>query len=141
MVIFVIPAYNEADNIPGLLEGTSRKMQALGLDYRIIIVNDGSTDKTLQVIDSFKDRVPLEVHSYYPNKGVGQAFRTGFNKAMQICQEGDIVVTKEADNTSDMGVLDRLILRVKQGDDLVRCIPSMVGSTLFVSSGDIDPRI
>lgn len=136
MVIFVIPVYNEAGNIPSLLEGTSRKMRELGLTYRIIIINDGSTDKTLEIVNSFKDNIPLEVYSYYPNKGVGQAFRRGFEKAIDICREGDIVVTKEADNTSDLDILDKLIAKVREGYELVlsSCYAregGVIGTTLF----------
>lgn len=136
MVIFVIPVYNEAENIMNLLNKTHETMAKEKLPYKVIIINDGSTDNTLKVIESVKDRLPVEVYSHYPNKGVGEAFRVGFRKALEICKDGDIVITKEADNTSDLGILYQLISKIDDGYDvaLASCYAKeggVVGTTLF----------
>lgn len=119
MIIFVIPAYNEEKNIQTLLIKTAEKMQKEKLPYKIIIINDGSTDDTLNRIEMMKGTLPLEVYSHYPNKGVGEAFRVGFSRAIQISRDSDIIITKEADNTSDLGILAELISKTKNGYDVV----------------------
>jgi dolichol-phosphate mannosyltransferase len=136
MIIFVIPVYNEEKNIELLLLKTKEKMEVQDLDYRLIIVNDGSTDNTVSIIESLKDKLPLELCSYYPNRGVGEAFRVGFRKALEICDDNDIIVTKEADNTSDLSILDKLISKIKDGYDvaLASCYAregAVLGTTLF----------
>lgn len=136
MIIFVIPAYNEAENILNLLNKTHETMMAKKLTYKVIIVNDGSTDDTVKVVEALKDKMPVEIYSHYPNKGVGEAFRVGFRKALEISGDGDIVVTKEADNTSDLTILHQLISNINNGDDiaLASCYAregGVMGTTLF----------
>lgn len=119
MIIFIIPVYNEEENIGLLFKKTKQKMEEAGFDYKLIIINDGSSDGTADVIESFKKEMPVHLHSYYPNKGVGEAFRQGFHLAIDMSKDEDIIVTKEADNTSDLSILDKLIDGVRQGYDLV----------------------
>jgi dolichol-phosphate mannosyltransferase len=136
MVIFVIPTYNEAENITNLLNHTDEKMRKERLNYRVILVDDGSSDDTVELVQTLKDKIPIDVYSYYPNKGVGEAFRVGFRKALGICEDGDIIVTKEADNTSDLSILDKLISKINDGYDLAlaSCYAregAVLGTTLF----------
>ena len=60
MIYFVIPAYNEARNLPLLVKNTSEAMVALGRDYKIFVVNDGSTDNTTELCSAFENDFPLE---------------------------------------------------------------------------------
>lgn len=136
MVIFVIPVYNEEQNILNLLNKTDEKMAKENLPYKIVLVNDGSTDGTVKVAGSLKDRIPVEIYSHYPNKGVGEAFRVGFRRALQACQDGDIIITKEADNTSDLSILDKMISKINDGYDvaLASCYAEegkVLGTTLY----------
>jgi len=136
MIIFVIPVYNEAQNIPGLFNKTNEKMIKERLPYKILLVNDGSTDDTVKVAESLKDKIPVEIYSHYPNKGVGEAFRIGLRRAIQSTQDGDIVITKEADNTSDLSILDKMISKVNAGYDVVlaSCYAKegrVLGTTLY----------
>lgn len=136
MVIFVVPVYNEAENILNLLNKTRETMAKEKLPYKIIIINDGSTDDTVKLIESSKDKIPVEVHSHYPNKGVGESFRAGFRKALEISKDSDVIVTKEADNTSDLNILSKLISKINDGYDLAlaSCYAKegrVLGTTLY----------
>ncbi len=119
MVIFIVPVYNEVENITSLLKKTKDNMAKEKLPYKVVIVNDGSTDKTLQVAESMAEEVDLDICSYYPNKGVGEAFLVGFKRALEIGSDGDMIVTKEADNTSDLSIFDKMLSRINEGSDLV----------------------
>lgn len=118
MLIFVIPAYNEEENIGLLLEN----ILALGhqrTEYRVIVVNDGSRDNTEKVVLSFDNRMTVNVVCHPINQGVGAVFRTGFEAALKIAQPADVIVTLEADNTSDLAILPQMLNQLASGNDLV----------------------
>jgi dolichol-phosphate mannosyltransferase len=118
LIIIAIPAYNEEDNIGPLLE----RIAGLGYnptEYHVLVVNDGSTDNTMNVVQSFQNRMPVTLLGHETNYGVGQVFRTIFTAVLDMAGPGDIVVTIEADNTSDLAILEEMIRQVKLGNDLV----------------------
>ena len=119
MVIFVVPAFNEAANIPELLRKTHEKMRCQDLKYRIILVNDGSTDRTAEVVFALQKNFPVDLVNCYPNQGVGVAFRLGLSRALQQSNGNDIIVTKEADNTSDLDILCEMLRKIALGYDVV----------------------
>ena len=134
-VLFVIPAYNEASNLPSLLDNTSQRMRAIGRPFHVIIVDDGSRDRTREIALSYAGSISIEVVSHETNLGVGAVFRTGFRRALEIAGPDDIVVTKEADNTSDPAILERMLSAIDGGYDvmLASCFAvggRVVGSTL-----------
>lgn len=118
-IIFVIPVFNESMNLPTLLENTRQRMQALGRDFHVVIVDDGSRDGSPDIARSYASTMSIEVVSHPTNLGVGQVFRTGFGRALDIAGARDIVVTKEADNTSDPAVLEQLIAGIESGRDVM----------------------
>lgn len=82
----IVPTYNNA--------GTLKQVLTSVLEYtdRVIVVNDGSTDKTSQIIDGF----PLITKVEYPkNKGKGKALRTGFEKAMNLGYDHAITIDSD----------------------------------------------
>ncbi len=119
MVIFVIPAYNEEANIARLLEGMCTKLKALSYPAHIVIVDDASKDRTGEIARSFAPRLSIDVVRNLVNCGVAEAFRAGFARALEIAGPDDVIVTKEADNTSDLSVLETMLQRVTEGYDLV----------------------
>ena len=119
MVIFVIPARNEEENIALLLSNLKSKTEELGIEYRIILVNDGSTDSTVKIAQEFKNRMPLEIIDFPVNKGIGEVFKAGFSRALEAAKENDIIVTKESDNTSDLDILASMLKGINDGNELV----------------------
>lgn len=115
MIIFIIPAYNEEENIELLLRKTRNKMEKEGVEYKVFVINDGSTDRTKEIAESMQKEMPIEICSHYPNRGVGEVFRRGFDAALNIAKEDDIIVTIEADNTSDLQILNKLIGQLDNG--------------------------
>ncbi len=119
MVIFIIPARNEEENIGSLFQNLRSKTGELGIEHRIILVNDGSTDSTKKLAEGFKGIMPLEIIDFPEGKGVGEVFKAGFSRALQIAGDGDIIVTKEADNTSNLDILKEMLKEVNNGNELV----------------------
>lgn len=119
-ILFIIPAYNEADNIDRLFSNIEKKMGAMNAPYRIFLVNDGSTDRTEEKALRHAARMPIEVISHPCNKGVGEVFRSGFEAALSQARPQDIIVTKEADNTSCLEILPEMVRKVRDDEaDLV----------------------
>ena len=81
MIRFVIPAYNEAENIPRLLADLAPVARELGA--RVIIVDDGSTDGTADVIREHSRDMHLAVVSHTVNRGLGTAINTGMRAALE----------------------------------------------------------
>jgi dolichol-phosphate mannosyltransferase len=117
MLLFVVPAYNEEANIEALIRETHDFLATRGLPYHLIVVDDGSADRTADLVRTAAKKWPCEVVSYHPNKGVGEAFRRGLNRALDLAKEGDLIVTKEADRTSDMAILPDLLKKMESGCD------------------------
>jgi dolichol-phosphate mannosyltransferase len=117
MIRFVIPAYNERENIPNLLADLGPVARELGA--RVIFVDDGSTDGTAEAIEAHSDAVHLAIVRHKVNRGLGTAINSGLRAALGESQDGDAIVTLEADNTSDLSDLPRMLERFHQGADVV----------------------
>ncbi len=117
MIRFVIPAYNERENIPRLLADLAPVARELGA--RVIFVDDGSTDGTAEAIAEHSDALHLAVVRHSVNRGLGTAINSGLRAALGESQDGDAIVTLEADNTSDLSDLPRMLERFHEGADVV----------------------
>lgn len=100
LLSIVIPAYNEEGTIEALLA----RVEALPLDKEILIVDDGSQDRTRSILEAYVDRPGYRVFHQPKNRGKGAAIRRGFDEA-----RGDIVVVQDADLEYDPAELPRLV--------------------------------
>jgi glycosyltransferase involved in cell wall biosynthesis len=93
-VSIIIPVFNEEDVISISLAQVRKSIGSILSNYEIIIVNDGSTDNTLKVLEKEKERDAqhIQIISYALNKGKGYAIRTGVIKS-----RGSIVVLVDGD--------------------------------------------
>lgn len=91
-VSFIIPVYNEEVAIEGVIE----RVLALKLDKEVIIVDDGSTDRTLERVRRFADVPSVRIHSSLLNLGKGAALRVGIHHA-----QGDIIAIQDGDTEYD----------------------------------------
>lgn len=108
----VIPAYNEEANIKSSLDEVSAVAQALGIEHEIILVNDGSTDRTGEVARALTDRIPnLRVVEHYPNRGYGGALKAGFAAASK-----ELITFFPSDKQFDFNEVEQLLARVNEAD-------------------------
>jgi undecaprenyl-phosphate 4-deoxy-4-formamido-L-arabinose transferase len=116
LISIVIPAYNEAANLPSLIDRLVASMQKLGRDYEIIITNDGSKDGSFGVLESYHSRYPGNLHviDLQGNFGQHMAIMAGFEHA-----RGDIVVTLDADLQNPPEEIGKLITQIDAGHDYV----------------------
>ena len=113
----VIPLYNEDESLPELFSWIKRVMEAHSFSYEVIFVNDGSTDRSWEVIEGLKAENPETVHGikFRRNYGKSPALYCGFGAA-----QGDVVITMDADLQDSPDEIPELYRMITQdGYDLV----------------------
>ncbi len=128
----VLPAYNEEAALPRLL-GKMLPWYTQGvLRGKIIVIDDGSKDQTAEVVQNFPPPVHLIAHPH--NMGLGAAIRTGLTYAASVAEDNDAIVSMDADDTHNPGLVPRMVQRLNEGYDLVIASRYQIGSrTLGVS--------
>ncbi|MDI6641613.1 MAG: glycosyltransferase family 2 protein, partial [Elusimicrobiota bacterium] len=99
MVIVIIPVYNEEENVLILLERIHNTMNSNKLDYRTIVVNDGSTDNTLNICQTLSKNIPLIIVNHQSNLGLADTIKDGYLRALKIGREDEVIVRMDGDNT------------------------------------------
>jgi len=111
----VFPAYNEEANLDKLIKDADQTAQKLTDDYEIIIVDDGSTDNTPEILKNLKKEFTnLVVYTHSPNKGYTAALRTGFTNAKK-----DLVFYSDADNQFILSEISLLLMKIDSNDLVV----------------------
>jgi glycosyltransferase involved in cell wall biosynthesis len=111
----LIPVYNEAENLKPLLEKLTSDLKALGKSYEILVVDDGSTDDTLEALRLLHGSIPhLRAIVFRRNYGKSAALSVGFGAA-----RGRFVVTLDGDLQDDSAEIGGLIQKLSEGYDLV----------------------
>ena len=105
-LVVIIPAFNEEETIEKTILSIPRKIMGVD-DVQILVVNDGSTDKT---IDYALNGGANKIVSHKTNIGVGAAFMTGVRNA--IIMNADIVVSVDADSQFDSNQIPELIVPI-----------------------------
>jgi dolichol-phosphate mannosyltransferase len=129
--LFVIPAYNEEANLPRLLRDLEARPALFPPGSRLLVVDDGSQDNTVHIVESYEGPLPAEVIKLGRNQGPGAAFRAGFTAALERCSGEALVVTLEADTTSDLDALPEMLSRARGGAELVLASWVMVNVSRF----------
>ena len=112
---FVVPAYNEEEFIEGTLGTIDAVIMDKELTYEIVVVNDGSADKTLAKAKMYaRNNGHVRVLSYSKNVGKGYAVKTGFMKAI-----GNIVFFTDSDMEIDLGKIIDYVQALKNGDIVI----------------------
>lgn len=101
----ILPAHNEAENIKTTVENCVSYLEKNASDYEVVVVNDGSSDTTQEIVEelsSFNSKVVLVNHEI--NKGYGSALRSGFNEAKK-----EFIFFMDSDGQFNIQDLDRLL--------------------------------
>jgi glycosyltransferase involved in cell wall biosynthesis len=108
----VLPAYNEEENVERAVEDVSAVAQQLGIEYEIILVNDGSKDRTGEIARELEPRIPhFRLVEHYPNRGYGGALKAGFEAARM-----ELVAFVPADNQFVFGEIEGFLGEIEQAD-------------------------
>lgn len=138
-VILMLPAYNEELELPFLLRKIEEVNNVFEMNIHTVVVNDGSTDNTVKVAESFG----VEVIDIKKNGGLANAMRVGFTTLVERCSENDIIVTMDADDSHPPGLINRMLTQIREGSDLVIAsryrdgsrVVGLSGFRIFLTSG------
>lgn len=116
MIYFLLCAYNESKNITAVVSNI-RNLRCG--EYKIVVVNDGSTDDTLPVLEKIKSD-DLIIINHSQNLGLGMAMKTGLSYICKVLNpDRDFVVTMDADNTHKVEIVNLMLKRLELGAELV----------------------
>lgn len=130
-VIVALPAYNEEQNIAGLLDAIDDALQQDQRSYSIIVVDDGSRDGTAAILESYREKVPLIVHRHGVNQGLGATIRDGLYEASKLASDDDVVITMDADGTHPPGLIFHMVQMIREGHDVVIASRYRAGARIF----------
>ncbi|RKZ17132.1 glycosyltransferase [bacterium] len=114
-VSVVVPAYNEAESLPELLDRIQASLTPITERFEVLVIDDGSTDSTREVLAAYAQRHPwlVAVH-FLRNYGKSPALAVGFDRA-----RGSVVFTIDADLQDDPAEFGPLLVKLAEGYDLV----------------------
>lgn len=114
-VSIVVPLFNEEESLRPLYNEIKKHLRTISSDYEIIFVDDGSTDKSLNVIkDIARYDGKIRYYSFLTNYGKSAALQVAFKHVT-----GDAVITMDADLQDDPGEIANLLKKLEEGFDLV----------------------
>lgn len=103
----VIPVYNEKSFVTEIF----RRVSSVDITKEIIMVDDGSTDGSTEILDELAASGKITLVKHYRNRGKGAALRSGF-----ACVTGDVVIIQDADLEYDPSEYPKLIRPITEGD-------------------------
>jgi len=111
----IIPAYNEEKRLPKTLEEIDKYLREKPYNYEILVVNDGSKDRTVEVAESLIPKIKnLKVTGYEKNRGKGFAVRFGMMEA-----KGKFRLFTDADNSTPIRETEKMWPEFEKGADVV----------------------
>jgi len=136
----IVPIYNEEESIDALYEKISAALEPTGLDYELILVDDGSSDRSFMLLKAIAaEDAKVKVIRFRRNFGQTAAMAAGFDAA-----SGRVVVPMDGDLQNDPADIPRLLAKIDEGYDVVsgwrkdrqdtfinRKLPSMIANGLI----------
>lgn len=115
----VLPMFNEELSLPGLKQMFAQGLNLPGgWDYYLLVVNDGSTDHTLQLVRQWEHDLAgqMLIFNHEHNLGLGEAILTGFRQAINLgC---DCILTMDADASHPVETINKMVEAIIHGADI-----------------------
>jgi len=129
-ISIVIPAYNEEKRIEKTLKKIYEYFKEKGVEFEIIIVDDGSKDKTVEIVERFSlDKKEIRILKHEKNMGKGAAVKTGILNA-----KGELILFTDADLSTPIEEFEKLKNEIENGYDIA------IGSRALKDSKIIIPQ-
>lgn len=119
MIYVLLPAFNEEISLPRLLPKIHDALTRAGHSYQLIIGDDGSRDRTPQVLEELTRTYPIEVVRHRINRGLGETSRDLFERASERAAASDVIIRLDCDDTHDPEVMPKMVARLDEGLDVV----------------------
>jgi dolichyl-phosphate beta-glucosyltransferase len=122
----IIPAYNEEKRLPRTLREINDYLSRQNFDYEIIVVSDGSTDRTCEVVESLKSQIQkLKIICEKINRGKGYGVKIGMLNA-----KGKFRLFTDADNSTPISEIEKFWPEFEKGADVVIASRDLKGAIL-----------
>lgn len=106
------PAYNDADSIGVLIDYSLRMLSEICADYEVLVVNDGSSDHTAEVLTAWQQRDPhVRIITHHANRGYGGALISGFQNSTK-----ELIFYTDGDGQYDPTELLKLLPQIEDSD-------------------------
>jgi dolichol-phosphate mannosyltransferase len=115
----ILPAYNEEKSISLIFPKIKMHLNEAGLEYQIVVLNDGSTDNTAHVLEEKKKDYPVHVLYHPINRGLGETERDAFEYVAANGHGDDIAIRMDCDDTHEPKYIPLLLEKIKKGFDVV----------------------
>jgi undecaprenyl-phosphate 4-deoxy-4-formamido-L-arabinose transferase len=127
VISILVPLLNEEESLPELNERLRSSLEGFGKSYELIYINDGSTDTSQELLESFRnDDARIKIIEFNRNYGQHMALFAGFERA-----QGEIIVTIDADLQNPPEEIPRLVSKMDEGYDVVATYRRMRQDSLF----------
>lgn len=119
MITVLLPAYNEEDSLPNLMPKLRDTLEAMNVPYRVVVCNDGSKDRTAEMLEEYARQMPVEVITHRINRGLGETSRDLFEYAAETCAPDDVIIRMDCDDTHEPQYIPALKAKLDEGYDVV----------------------
>ncbi len=110
----VIPLYNEEKRIIPTVQKTLNYLKEQNFDFELIFVDDGSKDKTIDVLRGYENGENIKIIKHQINRGKGASVKSGV-----LASKGEIVLFSDADLSTPIEELDKLIKEIEEYDVVI----------------------
>ncbi len=119
MLYVFLPMYNEEKAIAKVVAKLEQASSLMNVPMHILVVDDGSTDRSVEQLDGYRNKPRFTLVRHDTNRGIDQVFRTGITFLTTHATPEDSVVLMEADDTNDLASLPLMLRSLEQGNDIV----------------------
>jgi glycosyltransferase involved in cell wall biosynthesis len=132
MISIILPIYNEEKNITFVISDIVNFLKNKKIPFEIIAVNDGSRDKTKEILDDFKKKENIVVVSHKKNLGYGATLCDGFNAA-----KGDLIFFTDSDRQFDIKDIDLFLEKISMVDFVIGYRKKRADSFIRIANASI----
>ena len=116
-IFYVLPCYNESLNLDKLLKDFTIFFKSKIIQIKIVIIDDGSKDNSITIINKFKKNnfyknISIKVLKHKKNKGLGEALKTGFEYCFLKGKKNDVLVSMDTDNSHTVNLSYRMANKI-----------------------------
>ena len=116
-IFYIFPCYNESLNLNKILRDLKNFYKSKNIPVKIIIVDDGSKDNSVKIINNFKHQnsqknISIKIIKHKKNMGLGKALKTGFEYCFLKGKKDDVIVTMDTDNSHTVSLSYKMVEKI-----------------------------
>lgn len=119
MIHLLLPAYNEEKALEPLIAKIAAELPRWGATYRVVVIDDGSSDRTPEILQHLRQRYRIDVVTHKYNRGLGETVRDGFEYIAERASRDDVVVRLDCDYTHDPKYIRSMVDKLNEGYEVV----------------------